>query len=118
VIELVDAIAAYRLTRLVTADVITAPVRDSLVAFSYVARDGDADAYEVKATHGGSWSEIATDDPASPWLATLVTCRWCAGWWISWVIVWARRRHPRTWNLAAEACTLSAAAALLARLEQ
>jgi hypothetical protein len=118
VIELVDIVAAYRLTRLATADVITAPVRDELVAFSYVARDGDRDAEDRKRTHGGSWSEIAMDDPDSPWLATLVTCRWCAGWWISCLIVWARCRHPRTWNLVAEVSTLSAAAALLARLER
>lgn len=112
-----DALAVYRLTRLATADVITQPIRDEVVCFAYVARDGDRATTERKRTDGRSWTEIAMDDPDAPKLATLVTCRWCAGVWISLAAVLARRRAPRAWAALADVSALSAAAALLAGLE-
>lgn len=52
---LVAALACLRLTRLVTTDVITEPIRVRIVAKTGI--DG--------------------------WIHTLITCAWCCGWWIS-----------------------------------
>jgi hypothetical protein len=57
----------------------------------------------------------AEDDP--PRLATLVTCRWCAGIWIAAGVGLARSVAPRAWSPVARALALSAGAVLLARLE-
>jgi hypothetical protein len=48
-----------------------------------------------------------------PKLATLVTCRWCAGMWIAAGVTLA----PRAWDPVARGLALSAGAVLLARLE-
>lgn len=108
----VDAVAAYRLTKLVTDDEITEPLRDAVVEWSY--RD------DVDPLPDGyaSWSDLAITDPKSPKLATLVTCRWCAGVWIGAGVVAARRVAPRAWQPLAEALSFAAAAALIAGLEQ
>lgn len=113
---LVDAVAAYRLTKLATDDVITAPIRDRLVAAAYrraedeVPPDADVDV-------PNDWTSFAIGDPVAPKMATLLTCRWCAGMWISLGIVAARRVAPRAWAPLADALALSAAAALLAGFE-
>lgn len=112
---LLDALAAHRLTRLVTADVITAPVRDRIIEWAY-DRDGateevlaDADAY--------GWTDAAINDDDPPKLATLVTCRWCAGVWIAVGVVLARRVIPRQWAPVSDMLAVAAAAALIAGLE-
>ncbi len=113
---LVDAVAAYRLTKLVTDDEITEQPRAGVVRRSFEANgleyDGDVDetALDVvqryRAEHG-----------LPPKLATLLTCRWCAGVWIGAGVVAARRAAPRAWQPLAEALSLAAAAALIAGLE-
>lgn len=115
---LVDAVATYRLTRLVTADAITAPLRDQLVRNAYVARDGEAVAVDMEAeTPHDSWSDRAADDSDPPRLAQLLVCRWCMGVWVAAGVTIARRAAPRQWAPVADAAALAAAAALLARLE-
>src|SRR4051812_28578715 len=73
----VDALATYRLTRLATADVISEPVRRSIVGrtLGWSGRDVD-DA-------GPSAEAVVGDLSDPPKLAQLVTCRWCAGVWIA-----------------------------------
>lgn len=110
---LVDAVAAYRLTKLVTDDVITAPIRDRIVEAAY-ERAG----VTIERTSGETWSDVAIGDENAPKIATLVTCRWCAGVWIGAGVVAARRLAPRAWQPVAEALSLAAAAALIAGLEQ
>lgn len=98
---LVLSLAAYRLTRLVTTDVITEPLRrrvwarwpDTDTVFpndGTVAINPESPAYGTTA-HGVEvfWSE---DD--NGWLAVqpslvgyLVSCDWCAGLWVSAVVV-------------------------------
>lgn len=118
-----DALATYRLTRLATADAITQPVRDRIIELAYMVR-GDAGAQVAKfeAEHGemieGDWQFIVEQDDVPPKLATLVTCRWCAGFWISGLVVVARAVAPRTWGKASKVLALSALAALIAGLEQ
>ncbi len=113
----VDAVATYRLTRLVTKDVITAPLRDSFVEAMYVAA-GRAEAARPEIDSAQlTWSEYAEDDRNAPKLATLVVCRWCASIWLALGVVVIRRAAPRSWRRIAEILVFSAASALLARLE-
>jgi hypothetical protein len=112
---LVDALAAYRLTRLVTADVITEKLRDAFVREQYARRAGAE--VDTASPVGLPWAQFAEHDGNAPKLATLVTCRWCAGMWISFGVIAARRLTPRLWDPIAKALACSAAAALIARLE-
>lgn len=110
---LVDAVAGYRLTKLVTDDEITAPIRDRVIETAY-RRAGR----EYGPVGGETWTDVTIVDPAAPKIATLITCRWCAGVWIGAGVVAARRLAPRAWQPLAEALSVAAAAALLAGLEQ
>lgn len=104
-----DLLATYRLTRLATADVISEPVRMAVlrrVGAEPPPGDEDPTAQEVVES---------LQDP--PRLATLVTCRWCAGMWIAAGVTAARVVAPRAWDVAARGLALSAGAVLLARFE-
>jgi len=105
----VDVLATYRLTRLATADVISEPARMAVlrrVGAEPPPGEEDPSAQQVVE---------AMDDP--PRLATLVTCRWCAGMWIAGGVALARRAAPGPWDPVARGLALAAAAVLLARLE-
>lgn len=52
------ALAAARITRLVTTDSIADPVRDWLL-------------------------DLPRSERAAEWWADLVSCPWCAGWWVA-----------------------------------
>lgn len=110
----VDALAAYRLTRLVTADSITQGPRDAIIDAAYTLT-GRYPSMSASAEEQG-WQGVAESDPDVPKLAELVTCRWCAGMWVSLGIVAVARRY-RWWPPLAQALAMSAAAALLAQLE-
>jgi hypothetical protein len=105
----IDALATYRLTRLATADVISEPARQAVLrsvgAEPPPGRD-DPTAVEIVES---------LDQP--PKLATLVTCRWCAGIWIAGGVTLSRRLAPGAWEPVARGLALSAAAVLLARFE-
>lgn len=121
-IELVDVAAAYRLTRLATADTITRPARARVIAFAYGTDEWKWPNDTVPVGGIGALSEIEwdrrpLDDDTAPKLAEFVKCRWCAGLWISGFVVVARRYAPRVWDPLARVLALSAGAALLARLE-
>lgn len=112
-----DAVAAYRLTRLATADTITEDLRGALIQLAY-GDDGEHLAGMREDHPFSTWADLVDMDPDAPKMATLLVCRWCAGWWISVAVVLMRRRHPRLWQPIAEVAACSAAAALLARLEK
>jgi hypothetical protein len=105
----VDGLATYRLTRLATADVISEPARQAVLR------------------HVGAEPPPGADDPTAqevvealdrpPRLATLVTCRWCAGIWIAGGVAAMRRLAPSAWDPAARGLALAATAVLLARFE-
>jgi hypothetical protein len=104
-----DLLATYRLTRLATADVISEPARMAVlrrVGAEPPPGEEDPTAQEVV---------DSLQDP--PRLATLVTCRWCAGMWIAAGVTAARLTAPRAWDVAARGLALSAGAVLLARFE-
>lgn len=107
-----DALSAYRLTRLITADTILDGPRDALVRWTY-ERQGALTAVDPPE----GYAAFAMDDPDAPKLSSLAWCRFCAGFWCSVVVVIARRRWPRQWAPIAEALALSAGAALIAGLE-
>ena len=105
----VDLLATYRLTRLATADVISEPARMAVlrrVGAEPPPGEDDPTAQEVVES---------LEDP--PRLATLITCRWCAGMWIAAGVTAARLVAPRAWDVAARGLALSAGAVLLARFE-
>lgn len=107
---LVDALATYRLTRLATADVISEPVRMTLLR--------KAGAQPPPGNEDPTAQEVVESMADPPRLATLITCRWCAGMWIAGGVAAARVVAPRAWEPVSRALALSAGAALLARLEE
>jgi hypothetical protein len=113
---LTDMLAAHRLTRMVTADVLTEPMRERLIEATYVAA-GRAEE-EAASFPNRTWQERVEYDEDPPKLATLLTCRWCASMWLAFGIVAARQLAPRAWPVVARALALSSAAALLATLEE
>ena len=106
---LVDALATYRLTRLATADVISEPVR-----MAVLRRTG---AEPPPGEDDPSAQEIVESLEDPPRLATLITCRWCAGIWIAAGVVAARTAVPRAWQPVSRGLALSATAVLLSRFE-
>jgi len=104
----IDVLATYRLTRLATADTISEPWRRAVLG-----RVGLPPAESPGATA----QEAVEADGDPPRLATLVTCRWCAGVWIAVGVGVARAAAPQVWSPVARALALSAGAALVARLE-
>lgn len=110
---LLDALAAYRLTRLVTADTITEPLRERIYRLA-----DDRERF-VFSDPGETAGTPITEPAPTGWryLAEVVSCRWCAGVWVAGGVVAARRVTPRAWQPLSDVLALSAAAALLARLE-
>ena len=106
---LVDGLATYRLTRLATADVISEPVRMAVLRrVGAEPQPGEEDP---------TAQEVVESLEHPPRLATLVTCRWCAGVWIAAAVTAARLIAPRAWEPVARGLALSAGAVLLARFE-
>lgn len=122
---LVDSIAAYRLTRLVTADVITAGLRAKLIEGAYrrqARRErvtlSERTGQPIRQMRPSDWDDLAiSEGESAPKLATLITCRWCAGVWIAAGVLVARRVAPRAWPVAARGLVIASASALIARVE-
>ena len=106
---LVDVLATYRLTRFATADVLSEPARLAVVRRS--SPEAVAEAPDLSA------QEVVEQLKEPPRLATLVTCRWCAGIWIAAGVTVARLAAPKAWAPVANGLALSAGAVLLARYE-
>lgn len=119
-----DALATYRLTRLVSADVITRPLRVRVYQHAYrgagVPYDYfDGDDHDARRPRGEyEWEQVAMQDPNPPKVVELVHCRWCVGVYVGFGVVAARAIAPRQWAPLAKALALAASAALIAGLEQ
>lgn len=116
-----DALAVHRLTRLVTADTITEPVRWALVS-AILRRDPGLCTRLNRMEVGledrpADAEELVGSIENPPKLAVLLTCRWCAGVWVAGAVVAARTIAPRAWRPLGQAMALASAGALLAGLE-
>lgn len=112
---MLDALAAYRLTRLITVDDILHEPREAIVEAAYVAA-GQHSARRA-AAEATTWAETAiADEHDAPKLATLVTCRWCCGVWCALAVVVLRRFG--WWRPVRDVLAVGACAALIAGLEQ
>lgn len=117
-----DALATYRLTRLVSADLITLAPRNRIIRALYAAR-GDRQARDEQ-TEGApaadtDWTGLAiAHGPDAPKLAQLIVCRWCASIWIAAAVTVARHTMPRQWAPVARLLACASAAGLLAARER
>ncbi len=107
----VDALATFRLTRLITKDQITADLRGRVVRRVYL-RDR-AGAIDTPGVRPAEWATVPLDDDLAPNLATLITCEWCTSVWIAFGVLAARRLAPDVWDPIARALALSAVAGLV-----
>lgn len=103
IVELVvDGLAAYRLTKLLVADSITAPTRARIVERVYRAEArrrhvavSDLIGQSVHPMGSDDWLDLVVlEGSDAPKLATLVSCQLCAGVWVAAVVVAARRTVP------------------------
>lgn len=122
-----DALAAYRLTKLVTDDTITAGPRAKIIESAYrsqAIREHTTLSDRIgrplsSMKRPADWDDLAIGEgECAPKLATLITCRWCAGFYCSLFVVVARKLEPVRWGVAARVLALSAGSALIAGLEQ
>lgn len=117
----IDALAAYRLTRLITKDVILDDVRNGIVGRAYMRqlehRRQSGMNMPVPPV-GLTLAEYAAHDADAPKLATLVICYWCSGFYVSIAVIAARRWAPGLWDPIARVLATSAVAALTAGLER
>lgn len=118
----VDALAAYRLTRLVTHDVLTEPLRDAVIERAYRGRVTTAPTPRTPGALNSdgqpwTWTDTVIHDPDPPKLATLVTCAFCASVYAGFGVVAARKLAPKVWSPVALALATAAAAHLTFGLE-
>lgn len=114
---LVDALATFRVTRLAVEDVLTADLRDAVIETIYVKAgksEWARDRFLTGEHAAGEWAEVVAHDPDPPKLATLATCPWCAGMYVSAGVAVLRRVAPRVWAPLARVLALSAAAGIIA----
>ena len=87
----VDALAVARLTRLVTTDRITRPLRRRAVAAAY-----------APAPLPDGWEDLGpttvTDDPDAPKTAYLLSCDWCASFHCAALVLVLRATIPGVWD--------------------
>lgn len=120
---LVDGLAVYRLTRLATKDTIFDGPRDLIVQKAYERTGRLAELVELTDYDGdgpirpGALADAVPLDDFAPKLATLVTCRWCAGVWVGFAAVAARAVAPKLWDPFARALAVASVAPLLAGFE-
>lgn len=116
----VDTLAAYRITRLVTSDVLTAGARATVIERAY-RRSARAHGETLSARVGQSVHGMSTDDwldmvvlegADAPKVAYLVTCQWCVGVWVAAGVVAARRLVPG-WPLVARALAVAGAQSII-----
>jgi len=118
----VDALAAYRLTRLVTHDTLTEPLRDAVIERAYRGRVTTAPTPRTPGALNSdgqpwTWTDTVVHDPDPPKLATLVTCAFCASVYAGFGVVAARKLAPKVWSPVALALATAAAAHLIFGLE-
>jgi hypothetical protein len=114
---LVDALAVHRLTRLVTEDVITRPLRARIIRWAYDRRPYGILVSEVDRSHA-YWDARPRGDDEAPKLAALLTCPWCVSVYVAAGALAVRQLAPGLWRAASYGLALSSSAALIANHEQ
>lgn len=95
-----DALAAYRLTRLLVDDAVAAPIRDALVGRAH------ADGRDLS----GHRPVVA----ARPRMAEFLTCPWCVSIWMAAGVVAVQSLIGDVWFYAACVLAFSAVTGLIA----
>jgi hypothetical protein len=105
-----DALAVYRLAKLITADTITEPLREKLRQAA-LRKDGRT----IAADHeqGYAIMDFAAKTKLA-WLFELVTCPWCVSIYAATAVVALTKFIPGIWQYPAMGLALSAAAGFLA----
>lgn len=96
----VDVMAVYRLTRLVTRDEITEPLRVMVEK-------------ELDSVGESGWISSGTTGK----LKYVLRCDWCASMYVAAFVFYYRNRNPQTWEAVAPVLAASAATGLLAGYE-
>jgi hypothetical protein len=117
----VDALAVHRITRLVSEDTITRPLRARIIRGAY-RRAATLPRLDIT-HHALSASEAELDalphgDDEAPKLAALVTCPWCVSVYVAAGVIAASRFTPGLWRVASYGLALSSVAALIANREE
>lgn len=99
---LLDSLAVFRLTRLVVADTITAPLREKL--------GGRRAATSM--TMGGERMMVA----ARPRLVEFITCPWCISPYLAVLVVAAQALAPAVWIFPSAVLAFSAVAGVISQL--
>lgn len=102
ILLLLDALACFRLTQLVTTDVILAPARDRLIGRT-LGRSRDLQ---------GNLPPIA----ARPRVAEFITCPWCVSIWLAVAVVLLQAFLPAVCLIVSAVLAFSAVSGLLAGL--
>lgn len=108
----VDALATFRLTRLVTEDYLTARPRERFIRHAYLSA-GKRLLPPALDRAAGTLPYTDTDPPK---LAVLITCPWCSGVWVAAGVVLARHLAPTWWHPLSLVLAFSAVAGLLAEV--
>lgn len=114
---LLDTLACYRLTRLITRDGLTVDLRAAVIRAAYGSQDALALPLPSWWETPAEWEERAREDDDPPKLAELILCPWCVSVWVAAGVLIARSRFPRAWAPVARLLALAAAAALVAANE-
>lgn len=107
----IDALATFRLTRLVSKDVIVRGPREWLIARSYRhERDAPPGSQPIDP---GDWDAFAASDDNAPKLAKLLTCPWCVGVWMAAGVTALRSWLEDPWSPVAWIAAVAAVAGAL-----
>lgn len=126
----VEGLAAYRVTRLVTRDTITKRLREHVLSYIYAGKPDVRQHIVVgHAGHPAEWvpgekiefdslvDRVEWERDDAPKLAVLLLCPWCVGVWVGFGVMVLRRVMPRVWSPIAEGLALGALAALVEKGE-
>lgn len=102
----VDALATYRLTRLMVGDHLTEKLRTRIVIDAFTRAGLEVPDGNTAAERVGAAERLGV--PFVPKPARLVTCPHCFGFWVACGVVVARRVAPRLWDPIAHALAFSA----------
>lgn len=113
-----DALTVWRVTRLITADDITAGLRDRWIETAYKGAGRWSEARgDLPHEHEGKWAEYASRDPDVPKLAQLIACPHCVSMWVTFGAVGFKTLAPGLWRRLRPVGALAGLNSLIADLK-